>query len=119
MSSFLVHWLVLATALFLTTQVVSGVRVHSWLALLLAALVLGFVNAVVKPVLTILTLPITVVTLGLFYLVVNGVCFGLAAMLSPGFQVDSFGSAILGALVLSIVSWLLGLFVGSVDRGHP
>ena len=65
------------------------------------------------------TLPITVVTLGLFYLVVNGLCFGLAAWVSPGFQADSFTSAILGALVLSAISWLFGLFLRSADRGHP
>jgi putative membrane protein len=108
MTSFLVHWLLLAVALALTTQLVGGVHVDSWPALLVAALVIGLVNAVVKPILTILTLPITVVTLGLFYLVVNGVSFALAAMLSPGFRIDTFGAAILGALVMSIVSWLLG-----------
>jgi putative membrane protein len=110
-SSFLVHWLVLAVALAATTQVVHGVHVDSWPALFFAALVLGFVNAIVKPVLAILTLPITVLTLGLFYLVVNGLCFGIAAAVAPGFRVDSFGSAVLGALVLSVVSWLLGMLL--------
>ena len=75
----------------------------------LAALVLGLVNALVRPVITILTLPLTIITLGLFYLVVNGLAFGLAAALVPGFSVDGFGSAVLGALVVSIVSWVIGL----------
>jgi putative membrane protein len=111
MAWFLVHSLVLALALAITAHLVSGVHVDSWPALFIAGILLGVVNAVVKPVLAILTLPITVLTLGLFYLIVNGVCFALAAALSPGFRIDSFGSAILGALVLSIVSWLFGLLV--------
>jgi putative membrane protein len=62
----------------------------------------------VRPLLTILTLPITIITLGLFYLVVNGLAFGLAASLVPGFDLDGFGSAVLGALLVSLVSWVLG-----------
>ena len=107
--SFLVHWLVVGVALWVTTQVVDGVHVSSFNYLVLAALVLGLVNALVRPVITILTLPFTILTLGLFYLVVNGLAFGLAAALVPGFSVDGFGSAVLGALVVSIVSWVIGL----------
>jgi putative membrane protein len=107
--SFLVHWLVVGAALWVTTQVVGGVHVSSLQVLVVAALVLGLVNALVRPVLTILTLPLTIITLGLFYLVVNGLAFGLAAALVPGFSVDGFGSAVLGALVVSIVSWVIGL----------
>jgi putative membrane protein len=77
-------------------------------ALFIAAFVLGLVNALVRPLLTILTLPITIITLGLFYLVVNGLAFGLAASLVPGFDLDGFGSAVLGALLVSLVSWVLG-----------
>ena len=72
---------------------------------------LGFVNAVVRPVMTLLTLPLTVLTLGLFYLVVNAAAFGLAAALVPGFSVASFWSALLGALVVSLVSWVVGAFL--------
>jgi putative membrane protein len=107
--SFLVHWLVVAAALWVTTRVVGGVHVADVGVLALAALVLGLVNALVRPVITILTLPLTIITLGLFYLVVNGLAFGLAAALVPGFSVDGFGSAVLGALVVSIVSWVIGL----------
>jgi putative membrane protein len=107
--SFLVHWLVVGVALWVTTQVVGGVHVSSMQALVVSALVLGLVNALVRPVITILTLPLTIVTLGLFYLVVNGLAFGLAAALVRGFSVDGFGSAVLGALVVSIVSWVIGL----------
>ena len=105
---FLVHWLMVAAALWVAAYLVPGVRFSSTGNLLLAALVLGLVNALVRPLLFIITLPITVVTLGLFYLVVNGLAFGLAAALVPGFTVRSFTSAILGALVVSVVSWVLG-----------
>jgi putative membrane protein len=111
MMAFIIHWLVVAIGLWVATQIVPGVTVTSWSTLALAALVLGFVNAIVKPVLVILTLPITVLTLGLFYLVVNAVAFGLAAAIVPGFSIASFTSAILGALVTSVVSWFVGIFV--------
>lgn len=105
---FLVHWAIVAAALWVATHLVPGVTVTSVQALLIAALVLGLVNALVRPILTILTLPITILTLGLFYLVVNAAAFGLAAALVPGFGVDGFGSAVIGALLVSIVSWVLG-----------
>ena len=110
MGRFLIHWLVVAIALWVAAYIVPGVEVASWQALAIAAIVLGLVNAVVRPILTILTLPITILTLGLFYLVVNGLAFALAAWLVPGFHVASFGWAILGALVVSLVSWFLGMF---------
>ncbi len=108
MSRFLVHWGITSVALAVAAHVVPGIHVRSLAALLLAAVVLGLVNAIVRPILVVLTLPVTILTLGLFYLVVNGVAFALAAALAPGFAVASFGAAILGALVVGIVSWLLG-----------
>src|SRR5437016_5560609 len=106
MRRFLAQWLVTGLALEAAVHLVSGVHVRSGGTLVLAALVLGLVNAVVRPVLTILTLPVTILTLGLFYLVVNGMAFGIAAWLVPGFTVASLGAAIGAALVVSIVSWL-------------
>ena len=111
MVAFLIHWLVLAVAIWVTAQVVPGVTVTSWTALAIAALVLGAVNAIVRPILLVLTFPITVLTLGLFYLVVNGIAFGLAAALVPGFQIESWTAAILGALLTSVLSWFMGIFV--------
>ena len=111
MVGFLVHTAILAVAIWVTAQVVSGVTVASWTALSLAALVLALVNAIVRPVLLILTLPITVLTLGLFYLVINGAAFGLAAAFVPGFGVASWTAAILGALLTSLLSWAIGIFV--------
>lgn len=111
MTLFLIHWAVVAIGLAAAAYLVPGVNVSSGAALAVGALVLGFVNAVVKPVLTILTLPLTVVTLGLFYLVVNAAAFGLAAALVPGFTVASFWAALFGAIVVSLVSWFIGAFL--------
>jgi putative membrane protein len=111
MARFFLHWLIIAVALGIAARVVPGVQIESGGVLVGAALVLGFVNAIVRPILVVLTLPLTVLTLGLFYLVVNGIAFGLAAALVPGFSVASLGSAVLGSLVVavvsSLVSWLM------------
>jgi putative membrane protein len=108
MRSFLIHWLVTAVALAVSARIVPGIVFTSTTTLLVSALVLGLVNAIVRPVMVVLTLPITLLTLGLFYLVVNGAALAIAAWLVPGFGVASLGSAILGALVVSLVSYLLG-----------
>lgn len=115
MSRFLIHWVTIAVALAATAWILPGVDIRSTSALAVGALVLGFVNAVVRPILTILTLPITIVTLGLFYLVVNGFTFALAAQVVPGFHVHSIGWAIVGALVMSLISWFIGLFAAGDD----
>jgi putative membrane protein len=107
MARFFLHWLVTAIALGVASRLVPGVRIDSGGVLIFAALVLGFVNAVVRPLLMLLTLPLTILTLGFFYLVVNGIAFGIAAALVPGFQVASLGSAIGGALIVALVSWLV------------
>jgi len=112
----LTHVLVTAVALAVAAYILPGVHITSVAALLVAALVLGFVNGIVRPVLVLITLPITILTLGLFYLVVNGVAFGLAAAVVPGFNVDSFGWAMLGALVVGLASWTVGAVVKSDAR---
>jgi putative membrane protein len=104
---FLLHWIVIAIALAISARLVPGIAVSSTGVLLISALVLGLVNAVVRPIMVVLTLPITVLTLGLFYLVVNGIALGIAAWLVPGFAVASLGSAIVGALIVSVISFLL------------
>lgn len=115
MSGFWRQWLLTAGALAATAWALPGVEITSILALAIAAVVIGFLNAVVKPVVVVLTLPVTVVTLGFFYLVLNGLFFGLAARIVPGFDVHGFGSAFLGAIVMSIMSWLIGDFLPSRD----
>ena len=112
MKRFLIHWLVIALALWVTAYILPGVHVGSYQALAIAAVVLGLVNALIRPILTILTLPITVLTLGLFYLLVNGFTFLLASKMVPEFQVDGYWWAVLGAIVVSIVSSFVGAFSG-------
>jgi len=112
MKRFLIHWLVIALALWVTAYILPGVNVDSTQALAIAAVVLGLVNALIRPILTILTLPITILTLGLFYLIVNGLTFLLASKMVPGFHVSGFWWAVLGALVVSIISSFVGGFAG-------
>lgn len=108
MARFFLQWVLLAIALGVTAWLLPGVHIASTPALLVAALVLGFVNAVIRPVMVLLTLPVTVLTLGLFYLLVNAAAFGLAALVVPGFSIDSTGWAILGAFLFGLVSWIIG-----------
>lgn len=109
---FLTTWLVNAAALYVTARLVPGILLQGGLGpLLLAALVIGLVNAVIRPVLALLTLPITILTLGLFALVLNGLLFYLAAALTPGFQLSGFWAAFLGAIVMSLVGMVLHALV--------
>lgn len=112
MGRFLFHWAVVAIALAVASYLLPGVRVHSFAALAVGALAIGLANAVVRPILTWLTLPLTIVTLGLFLFVVNGLAFGFAAWLTPGFEVSSLWQAVLGALVVSVVSWFADAVAG-------
>jgi putative membrane protein len=100
----LLRWLLNTLALFVVVKLVPNFTVTSWVTLAIAAAVLGLLNAIVRPVLFVLTLPITVLTLGLFLLVLNAIMLELTDWLVPGFEVNGFGWAIVGALVLSIVS---------------
>lgn len=108
---FLIHWFVVAVGLAAASYIVPGVSLASGTSLAVGALVLGFVNAVIRPILTILTLPLTLITLGLFYLVVNAAAFALAAAVVPGFGVASFWAAVFGALIVSLISWFIGGFM--------
>ena len=112
MYTLVLHWLVLALALGIAAYILPGIEVSSPVALIVSAFVLGFLNAVLKPVLVLLTLPLTVFTLGLFYLVLNAVVLALASVLVPGFAVASFGWAFLGAIVVSLLSSFLGSLTG-------
>ena len=115
-AGFLAHWLTTAGALGVTAWILPGVLVDSLASLAVSALVLGFVNAIVRPLLVLLTLPFTVLTLGLFYFIVNGIAFGLAAALVPGFTVTSLFTAVLGAFVVGVISWFVGIFRDRRDK---
>ena len=100
-----------ALGLWAATRLVPGIRIAGWPSFLLAALLLGIVNAVVKPVLVFLTLPVTVLTFGLFLFVVNGLMLALVAALMPSFTVAGPVAAVLGAIVVSLTAWLAGRIV--------
>ncbi len=110
MSRFLVRWLVTGLAIVLTSYLLPGVNFESPLALIMGALVLGLLNAVVRPVLIVLTLPITVLTLGLFLLIVNAVTLWLTTVIVPGFEVRG-ASYIWAALLITIFSWFINMFI--------
>lgn len=103
---FLARLIVSALSLWLAANVVPGIYVDGWATLFLAALLLGVVNAIIKPILVFLTFPITLVTLGLFLMVINAGMLGLVAWLLPGFAIAGFGSALLGWLLMAVVSGL-------------
>ena len=107
----LLLWILNAVALLAVTYLLPSIQVSGFGTALVAALVLGFINTLVRPVLTILTLPITVLTLGIFYLVLNGFLFWLASALLPGFQVQGFVSAMVGALLYGVIAWALSALI--------
>jgi putative membrane protein len=113
---FVLRVIVNTLAIVVAAKLVPGIEVDGVLAAIAAGLLLGVVNAVVRPVLLVLTLPITLVTLGLFLLVLNGLCFWLVAAVVKGFQVAGFWSAVLGALVVSVVSWVVTLLVSDSGK---
>jgi putative membrane protein len=103
----LLVWILSAIALLVVAYLYPGVQVQDWKAAAIAALVLGLVNTLVKPILVILTLPVTILTLGLFLLVINALCFWFVANLVPGFHVTGFWAAMLGAILYSLITWAL------------
>src|SRR5438067_13070091 len=103
----LITWLINAAALMALPYLMTSVRVTNLGAALVAALVLGLVNTIIRPVLVVLTLPVTVVSLGLFILVINALLFWFVANLVAGFQVTGFGSAFIAAILYSVISWAL------------
>ena len=113
LSGLLLTWLMSAVAVSVSAWIVPGVTVESFGIALAVAAVLGVINAVVRPILVLLTLPITVVTLGLFLLVVNAACVGLAASLVDGFHVSGLFPAVVMVVVLTVISSVLGRVLGS------
>jgi len=112
--AFLTTWLANGLALGLTAAIVPGVRIKSVAGAAWGALAIGFVAFLVKPVVTFLSLPLLLVTLGLFYFVVAGFCFWLAGKFAPDFEVDGLAAGLMGAIVLTIVNWVAGFFLTSV-----
>ena len=116
MTGFLLRWAISALGLWLADRLLAGIAFDSTSTLLVAALLLGVVNAIVRPIAVLLTFPFTLVTLGLFLLVINAAMLGLVAALLDGFDVAGFWSALGGWLIVSITSWFASGFVGK--RGN-
>jgi putative membrane protein len=107
MAKILIHWALSALAIGIVSQVVPGFMVDGIMAALIAAVVIGFINATLGLALKIVTFPLTIVTLGLFWFVINALMIELASMFVPGFTVTGFGSAFLGGIVLTLVNIVL------------
>jgi len=116
MPGFFVRTLITAIGLWLANALVPGIDISMPGTLILAALLMGLVNALVRPIVILLTLPLTVVTLGLFLLVINAAMFGLVAALLDGFQVSGFFAALLGWLIVSFTAIIASWFIGANGR---
>lgn len=116
MNGILVRLAITAIGLWVATSLVDGIRADDTFSLILAAIVLGLVNAVVRPVAILLTIPITVLTLGLFLWPINAGMLWLVGRLLDGFDVAGFGAALLGALLVSVTGWIGNAFIGDGGR---
>ena len=109
-------WIINAASLFLVGNVISGIELGGFGSAMIAALVLGLVNTLIRPILVILTLPVTLLTLGLFIFIINALLFLFVGNLLSGFVVQGFGAALLGSILYSVISWVLSsLLLGDRD----
>jgi putative membrane protein len=115
MRGIVVRWLFLTFAIFMAAYLIDGIRISGLPSAILAAAVLGVLNAFFRPILLLLTLPLNILTLGLFTFTINAILLMMASGIISGFDVDGFGAALLGALLISAVSWLLTSFIS--ERG--
>lgn len=113
MTKLLLKWALNSFALFFVMKLIPGIQIDRFQDLLLATLVIALLNVFLKPVIVLLTLPVTLMTLGLFTFVINGVIFYLAAHLVPGLHVTGFGAAFIAALLFSLFSFVLNMLFGT------
>jgi putative membrane protein len=116
MKGLLIRWLVLTFAIMITAHLIEGIEVKGFASALFAAAVLGILNAVFRPILIILTLPINILTLGLFTFVINAILLMMTSGVIGGFEVHGFWAAVLGSLVISLISWFLNSFINEKGR---
>jgi len=116
MKGFLLRLLITALGLWVADRLLPGITITGTGSLIVSALLLGLVNAVIRPVILILTLPLTVITLGFFVLIVNGISLGIAAWLVPGFHIAGLWSATIGAIIVGLTSWAASAFIGGSGR---
>ncbi len=115
MRAFLIRWVVTTIAVYIATKLVAGIHVDSVGALVGAALLLGIINAFVRPVLLLLSAPFILITMGIFIFVVNALLLRFVSWLIPPFHVDGFWNAFFGSIIISIVSWMLSSFFRASD----
>ncbi len=115
---FLAHWAVMALALWAASVIFPGIRFANKTSLIVSALLLGFANAVIRPLVILLTIPLTLITFGLFLLVINALMILLVSAIVPGFKVSGFWTAFLAAIFISAFSFFVGLFILHTS-GHP
>lgn len=115
MSQFLLTWILTAISLVITAYLIPGIMIKGLVVAAIAALIMGLINAVVRPILILFTLPLTVLTLGLFLFVVNAISFSLVSYFTPGFSINSFWDALFGSIILSIISSLLNQVLESQE----
>ena len=116
MRGLLLRWLVLTAAVLTAAWFLDGIRVSGIFPAILAAALLGILNAVLRPLLILLTLPLNILTLGLFTFVINALMLMIVSAVIPGFDVRGFWTAIFGALIIGVASWLLNRFIGSKGK---
>ncbi len=116
MTRMILHWILTALAVWITSRIVPGIYVEGAAAALIAAIVIGLVNATVGLFLKVITFPLTILTLGIFWLIINAAMLELASAFVPGFHIRSFAAAFWGAIVLSLVNMLLKRLVISKSR---
>ncbi|HXO84866.1 MAG TPA: phage holin family protein [Gemmatimonadales bacterium] len=116
MTGFFLRLLITALGLWVADRLLPGIAITGTGSLIISALLLGIVNAVIRPIILILTLPLTVITLGFFVLIVNGISLGIAAWLVPGFHITGLWSATIGAIIVGLTSWAASAFIGGSGR---
>ena len=112
----LLTWLINALALLALKYIMPSITVDSFVTALIVAVVLGLINTLIRPIFVILTLPVTILTLGLFIFVINGLLFWAAGSFVPGFHVDGFWSGVFGAIIYSVISWALSALLLAKKR---
>jgi len=112
----LIRWIILTVSIIIASYLLEGIHISSFFSAFFAAAALGILNALFRPILLILTLPINVLTLGLFTFIINALMLKMASGIIPGFEVQGFWTAVIGSLIISVISWLLNSFIS--DRGR-
>jgi putative membrane protein len=116
MRGVLLRWLVLTAAVLTASWLLDGIRVNGVFPALLAAALLGILNAFFRPLIILLTLPVNILTLGLFTFVINALMLMIVSEIIPGFDIRGFWTAVIGALIIGVASWLLNIFIGGKGR---